>query len=394
MVREQPGFQLRPAVATRPSRNQQKRDRRQAGKNHADHCQAETQHRNHAPHEHAQTLSQRDLVGGRVFCSMAHETSMDHPETLKPAAGSTPPGPGFFLVVRMMRPGFLVITVIGCVLGLSTAAACGCGLDPWRALGIVVLAVLAHAAANVLNDYEDARNGADAANADGIFPFTGGSRLIQSGTVSEKDTRRLALALLIVLVPGGLLLAARSGAGLLGVGLAGLVLGWAYSAPPLRLMTRGLGELTVAAAWWLVVIGADYSQRGQFFVIPAAIGLSFALLVANILLINGLPDARADAAVGKYTLAVRLGPTGSVGLYVWLAVLAHGWQAVSVGLLIAPQAALWGLLSAPMSLIAAVLMWRARLRVERLRLPIVLTIGAASVHGLAMALGLAFMAAR
>ena len=62
---------------------------------------------------------------------------MDHPETLKPAAGSTPPGPGFFLVVRMMRPGFLVITVIGCVLGLSTAAACGCGLDPWRALGIV-----------------------------------------------------------------------------------------------------------------------------------------------------------------------------------------------------------------------------------------------------------------
>ena len=44
---------------------------------------------------------------------------------------------------------------------------------------------------------------------------------------------------------------------------AGLLLAWAYSAPPLRLMSRGLGELTVALVWFLVVIGADLVQRQQ-----------------------------------------------------------------------------------------------------------------------------------
>lgn len=292
----------------------------------------------------------------------------------------------------MTRPGFLVITVVGCLLGLASAAACGCGFDGWRAAGTVLLAALAHAAANVLNDFEDARNGADAANTGGLFPFTGGARLIQNGEVSVADTRQLALALLLLLVPGGLLLAVTSGGGLVVVGLAGLLLGWAYSAPPLRLMSRGLGELAVAAAWWLVVVGADYSQRGRFFLIPAVAAVSYALLVANILLINGLPDAASDASVGKRTLAVRLGPAGAALLYGWLALLAHGWLAVTAWLLIPPMQALWGLLSLPLSLAATVLLWRRRAAPHTLRPAIVLTIAAAAVHGLAMAAGFASLA--
>ncbi|WP_257645661.1 prenyltransferase [Ottowia beijingensis] len=107
-------------------------------------------------------------------------------------------------------------------------------------------------------------------------------------------------------------------------------------------MSRGLGELAIAAAWWLVVIGADYVQRGQFFLIPASLGFSVATLVACVLLINGVPDAAADARVGKRTLAVRLGARGAAALYLWLVLLAHGWLALSVWLLIPPLTALWG----------------------------------------------------
>lgn len=292
---------------------------------------------------------------------------------------------------RMTRPGFLVITPVACAIGLASASTCGCGFDPLLAVVTVLLATLAHAAANVLNDYEDAVNGADAANHGAIRPFTGGAGFIQRGQASARQTRALAAGLAGVLVGAGLVLAARSGGGLLLVGLAGVLLGWAYSSPPLRLMSRGWGELAVALAWWLVVIGADYVQRRHLFWMPAAVGLPYALLVANILLANGLPDAAGDAAVGKRTLAVRLGAQRAAWLYAWLALLAHGWVVAGVAVDVLPQRALWALASAPLSLAAVVLILRRAATPARLRPALVLTIAACVVHGVAMAAGLLSM---
>ena len=118
----------------------------------------------------------------------------------------------------MTRPAFLTVTAVACLLGLSTAAACTGGLKVPRALATLLLALVAHAGANVLNDYFDARNGADAANDQGLFPFTGGSRLIQTGAVSVADTGRWAAFLLLALIPLGLWLAVLSGPGLLAIG--------------------------------------------------------------------------------------------------------------------------------------------------------------------------------
>ena len=62
------------------------------------------------------------------------------------------------------------------------------------------------------------------------------------------------------------------------------------------LMSRGLGELAVALAWWLMVLGADFVQRQSFALEPLLLGAPYACLMANVLLINGLPDAAADVA--------------------------------------------------------------------------------------------------
>ncbi len=291
-------------------------------------------------------------------------------------------------LVQMTRPGFLVITAVACVLGTVVAAACGHRPNVWTALATLVLAVLMHAAANVLNDYHDALNGADDANTQGLFPFTGGARLIQNGHVSTQDTHNLAKALIVFLIPCGLLLAVKTGGGLMLLGLAGLLLGWAYSAPPLALMKRGLGEATVALTWGLVVVGADYVQRKHFFVIPVAVAVSFALLVGNILVINGFPDATADAQVGKRTLVVRLGTRWAAWLYLAVALLAHAWLMAGVWLFIHPEPALWGLASLPLSLVAFVLLRKHADVPTRLAPAIVLTIAAAVLHGLAMSAGL------
>lgn len=315
---------------------------------------------------------------------------------LPPASSALPAPPAppdWRTLLRMTRPGSLLLTVAACLLGMAFALACGCGFDPLRAAATLALAVTAHAGANVLNDYHDALSGADAANQNGLFPFSGGSRLIQQGLVSAADTARWAAVLLLLLVvPAGLLLALHSGGGLVLIGAAGLFLAWAYSAPPLALMARGLGEVAVALAWWLVVLGADYVQRRQFFVIPAATAASFALLAANILLANGFPDAAADARVGKKTLVVRLGARRAAWAYLLIALLAHGWLALAVWLLIPPARALWGLASLPLSLAAGALLLRHAGQPQRLRPAIVLTIAAALVHALAIAAALASMA--
>lgn len=304
---------------------------------------------------------------------------------------TAPPTPArhtWQLYLHMTRPGFLLVTAIGCLIGLASASACGCGFDTAKATATVVLAVLAHASANVLNDYFDSRNGADTANQQGMFPFSGGARFIQNGHVSERDTGRWGIALMGLVVVAGLLLALHSGGGLLLIGATGLLLGWAYSAPPLALMSRGLGELTVAACWWLVVVGADYVQRGQFFIIPAYVAVSYAVMVATVLLVCGVPDIEADRSVGKHTLSTRLSARGLAALYFALVLFAHAWVAVGVWALIPPAPTLWSFVALPPALAAAWLLWHHMGNRQRLKQAIVLTLIAAHVHGLGLILGL------
>jgi 1,4-dihydroxy-2-naphthoate octaprenyltransferase len=210
--------------------------------------------------------------------------------------------------VLATRPAFLSITLVGCVLGVATAWFSGTPLHWGRAALTVVLALLAHAAVNVLNDYCDHRSGTDARNTDRIYPFTGGSRFIQNGVLSPRQVLALAWVLFAATIAGGLWLVSAAGAGLAWIGLAGLTIGWGYSAAPLRLNSRGLGEISVAAGFLLVVAGADYVQRGTWAALPWLAGLPYALLVTNILYINQFPDRAADRASGKLHWVARLDP--------------------------------------------------------------------------------------
>ncbi len=290
---------------------------------------------------------------------------------------------------RMTRPGFLTASAIGVAIGLGTARASGVALSPGLAAITLMLALVAHAAANVLNDFADALSGADDSNDTGIAPFTGGSRLIQTGATTVAQTGRLASGLLLLSAAGGATLAASLHAnGLWWIGAAGLALVWAYSMPPLRLMGRGLGELSVAMAWWLVVIGADYVQRGHFSILPAIAGAGYALLIANLLLVNGLPDAASDARVDKRTLAVILGPPRAALLYAALALIAHGWVAIAIVRGMLPMVAAVALPTLALSLTGAALIARFAATPQKLRPAIVITLVAAQMHGLLLAMAL------
>lgn len=286
------------------------------------------------------------------------------------------------------RPAFLSVTLVGCLLGLASAQAGGAVLRPLEAFLTLAFALVAHAGINVLNDYYDALNGSDAANAERRFPYTGGSRFIQNGVLSLRATGVFGYALLAAVVPAGLWLAHASAPGLLWIGLAGLAIGWAYSAPPLKLMSRGVGELAVALGWLIVVLGADYVQRGAFSWTPVAAGLGYALLVANLLFINQFPDVKADAAAGKRNLVVRLGPRRARWIYPGILAAACLWVAAAVVLGVLPPLATLALACALPGIVAARVLMRDAERPQALDPAIRATIGAAMLHGALLAAAL------
>ena len=314
---------------------------------------------------------------------------------MPPSVSPAEPVPGLrarplLALLLATRPAFLGVTLLACLIGLATAHGNGVPVDMAKAVLTVLFALLAHAGINVLNDYYDGRSGADAANTERLYPFTGGSRFIQNGVLSEAETGRLGYALLALVVPAGLWLSLHSAPGLLLIGLAGLFLGWAYTAPPLALVSRGLGEAAVAAGWLIVVTGADFVQRGAFSATPLVAGLSYALLVAVILFINEFPDRRGDEATGKRTLVVRLGPDNAKWALLGLVLVAYAWLVLMVGRDRLPQGAAAAAMTLVFSFRAARILMAHAHEPAELTPALKLTLLAAHLHGLMLAATLAY----
>ena len=212
------------------------------------------------------------------------------------------------------RPQFLPAIAVAAGLGASSA---------WHETGsfnaltfsiTMLAALLYHAGMNVLNDYFDFKNGADALNKNPLTPFAGGSRFIQNNILTPGETLSLGTALIIAGSAAGIYLAITTSPLLLLIGIIGLASGYFYSAPPLFLAGRGLGELTVGLNFGLLtVIGAYLVQAGTVTVYAAAVSLPLTFLIAAILYINEFPDYESDRAAGKRHLVVRLGPERARG---------------------------------------------------------------------------------
>jgi 1,4-dihydroxy-2-naphthoate octaprenyltransferase len=288
------------------------------------------------------------------------------------------------------RPAFLSASLMASLIGLSIAWHDGLAFDIPLALVTLLFALMAHAGANVLNDYYDALNGTDAQNTERIFPFTGGSRFIQNGVLTQVQTRNFGFALMAGVVLAGLWLMARSAPQLLYVGLAGLFIGWAYSAPPFRLNSRGVGELCIVAGFLLIVVGADFVQRRHFSALPFIVGLSYAFLAANLLYINQFPDRSADISAGKLHWVARLAVREARWGYALIAAFSYLWLAVCVIEGQLPVLALIAFLSLPLSAKAARLLLIHAAEPQQLGDAIKLTIGGMMLHGALLSIALFF----
>mgnify|MGYP001123018246 CR=1 FL=1 len=218
----------------------------------------------------------------------------------------------------LARAPFLTASIVPVLLGTALAYRLQGAFKPLDFALVLLGMVFAHLGVNLSNDFFDFRQGAD---QDNQFrnPFSGGSPSLVEGLQSPSRIKLLFLVSFAVAAASGVALMLRVDGGIgpvFWIAVAGFISGYFYTAPPLKFVYRGFGELFILLGFGVLpVMGTYYVQTGTLALEPIIAGAAVGLLTTNILYINQFPDYRSDKAAGKNTLVVRLGTTRARFLY-------------------------------------------------------------------------------
>ncbi len=123
------------------------------------------------------------------------------------------------------------------------------------------------------------------------------------------------------------------------IALGANFLGWAYSAPPFRLISRGLGEVVVAVVTGFAIPGVGYlAVKGQFDPLFAYFAVPFIMYGLMLSLSLGAPDRDIDQKGGKRNLVVRKGEIDVFAVILAMAFAAtvtfcvYSWQILQAGI--------------------------------------------------------------
>ncbi len=243
--------------------------------------------------------------------------------------------------------GFLLTSLMPVSLGAALAWRHGAPLR-WGLLLATQAAVwLTHAAINLLNDHYDHLSGADVDNPVRT-PFSGGTRVIEDGLLTDAQIRRAGYALFAASAVVFAALTFATGWPVAAVAAAGMFLGWAYTAPPFRLAYRGLGELAIGVTHGpLATLAGYYVAAGRIDAPAWWGGAIVGLWPMAIIAINQIPDYEADKRAGKGNLVARFGP--EFGLWLWRAALAACFATLTLAIFVGALPREWivGLLLLP-----------------------------------------------
>ncbi len=214
------------------------------------------------------------------------------------------------------RPQFLTASaspvLVGSALGFAIA-----GTFNWPLFLLALFGMMAlHAGANIANDYFDSVSGNDWLNKN-VTPFSGGRQFIQQNILSPKATLAASILCLALSVSLGLvILYLTHSLFILILGIVGLLGGFFYTAPPVKLGYRGVGEIAIAFLFGILpVYGSYYLQTGLIDITPLPSACVVGILIFLIIFVNEFPDLPADSAVNKKNLIVRFGVLVSVWIY-------------------------------------------------------------------------------
>jgi 1,4-dihydroxy-2-naphthoate octaprenyltransferase len=216
-------------------------------------------------------------------------------------------------LIRLARPQFLIFGLALFVFGATWSVLLGTPFILSRTLFGYLVLLTAHLSVSFSNDYFDVDVDKHARQT---F-ISGGSGILVDHPELRKPAKKIAIVLILFSLTLGIMfqIVYSFPIWFLGFVLLGSLLGWFYSAPPLRLAYRGLGELSMILSVGLLIPGFGYfvtsgqiNQDGLIFIFPLMLyGLAFILAVE-------IPDMESDRLGNKRTWIARKGRVFGFGL--------------------------------------------------------------------------------
>jgi 1,4-dihydroxy-2-naphthoate polyprenyltransferase len=241
--------------------------------------------------------------------------------------------------------GGFILNALGTAMALYNGAPFHFRAWLWGQVAITATQLMTHYS----NDYFDLA--ADRANRTPTM-WSGGSRVLPDGKLPPRAALITAVGLMLAALVALAVLMFDVGIGVLTAPLilTGLFLSWAYSAPPFKLHSRGLGELTTAVIVPGLTPLVGYAlQAGRLDTLPILAVFPLCCLQFAMLLTIEFPDAAGDAAVSKNTLVVRLGGERAARLHRRALLVGYGSLPILVVLGLPPVVALAVLVASPLA---------------------------------------------
>ncbi|MDF3076393.1 MAG: ycaK [Sphingobacteriaceae bacterium] len=219
--------------------------------------------------------------------------------------GALSPGKKFrikaFAWFRAIRFQFYPMTLVAYAAGAWAANSSGYSFDAflfWTGYGWLFFLEVATVLINEYVDYKTDNNNHY------FGPFTGGSRVIVDRSLTFNDVKKgiiISLVLAVAFLAVLLVEAPTVRREIVVASLVLTVLALGYTAPPLKLVYRGLGELTVGITHSFAVILCGYLFMGGKIgdALPWLLGLPLFLAVLPSITLAGIPDYEADKLAGK-----------------------------------------------------------------------------------------------
>jgi len=218
------------------------------------------------------------------------------------------------------RPWSFVMTAVSIGLAGSLAWKVG-SFEPLHFLLTLFGLIAFHAASNMLNDYYDVKHAVDVYGAPTtryrVHPLLSGQIGVKSFTIA------IAFLYVVVLSIATYLSLVRGFVVLLFT-VAGLFFSYFYTADPVPLKHRALGEISALLTWGPLMVGGTYFVlTGRLDFLPVLASLPIGVLVMTVLFANNMRDVDYDKTVNITTLPMILGKERSLSFYEYSIISAY-----------------------------------------------------------------------